>query len=208
MRLPMNDRTRACLIGVGACLLLACEPGDLSGPGADRGAPARSDADPRLVSLDDEAATQVYYQYVDDAGKVRFVATLAAVPEAWQGRVGIVEMASPPPLSPGDARKLRAAQMARMPSGRGPQASDAPMFGQRTEVILYSADWCGACRRAKQYLEAQGVDYDERNVDEPRWKEEMIAKAGPGGIPVFDIEGQILRGFSAKRLDQMLEQAS
>ena len=45
-------------------------------------------------------------------------------------------------------------------------------------------------------------------VDEPRWAQEMRAKAGPGGIPVIDVGGQIMRGFSAERLDQLIAEAS
>ena len=53
-------------------------------------------------------------------------------------------------------------------------------------IIIYSADWCGACRAAKKYMDGEGIEYIERNVDEPRWQEEMYSKAGRGGIPPID----------------------
>jgi len=92
-------------------------------------------------------------------------------------------------------------------SGGGAGVPDTARRGD-AEIILYSADWCGACRSAKQYMDAQGIDYVERNVDEDRWKQEMFAKAGQGGIPVFDIDGQILRGFSPQRLNDLIGRAS
>ena len=74
-------------------------------------------------------------------------------------------------------------------------------------MILYGADWCGACRRAKAWLDKRGIAYDERNVDEPRWKREMYAKAGRGGIPVIDVDGSVIRGFNPQRLAQLIEDA-
>jgi glutaredoxin len=144
---------------------------------------------------------------VDERGRVRFVSTLSDVPPDWRSRVGFVEMSSPPPGSPADAQRLRDKRTARVsvPARAGATASAR---GNKVEVIIYSADWCGACRMAKQYMDSKGIAYDERNVDEQRWAEEMREKAGPGGIPVIEIDGQIMRGFSAQRLDQMLADAS
>jgi len=196
--------------------VLACEPGQLPGLPETGARSSESGSarprDPSLVSLDEEAeATRVYYQFTDERGRVRFVPTLALVPEAWRDRVGFVEMASPPPMSPADARRIRDKQMAKLPSSparyAGATGADAAPSGS-SEVIIYSADWCGACRKAKRYMTDKGIDFVERDVDDPEWKQEMIAKAGPGGIPVFDINGQILRGFSPTRLDELIDQAS
>jgi len=198
--------TFACL-GL-ASLLLACEPNALNEwIGSASGAARPSEADADLVSLDSADVMQVYYQFVDDAGRVRFVSTLDAVPAAWRDRVGFVEMSTPPPLSPGDAQRVRREQMARMTTTSNAAAPTSRVRGA-PEIILYGAAWCGACRRAKQYLDSEGIDYVERDVDERRWAEEMYAKAGRGGIPVFDVNGQILRGFSPQRLEQLIESAS
>jgi glutaredoxin len=199
--------TRLLLAAAGA-LVLACGPSG-AGDGTAASGPSRSASgqsrDPGIVSLEETEPTQVYYQFVDERGRVRFVSTLAEVPEDWRARVGFVEMSSPPPDRPADAQRLRDRRTAhvRVPASAG--AGSPAAAGNRSDVILYGADWCGACRMAKQYMDDKGIAYDERNVDEPQWAEEMRAKAGPGGIPVIDVGGQILRGFSAARLDQMLK---
>jgi glutaredoxin len=185
---------------------LACQPGDGGSPTTTSTGPS----DPNLVSIESGDVMQVYYQFVDERGRVRFVPTLDAVPSEWRDRVGFVEMSSPPPMSPGDAKRIREAKMRSMPgssSARVGYDSDRRPAGS-PEIILYGADWCGACRSAKKYMDGEGIDYIERNVDEDRWKQEMFAKAGQGGIPVFDIEGQILRGFSPQRLGKLIEDAS
>jgi hypothetical protein len=55
---------------------------------------------------------QLYYQYVDENGGVRFTQNPHEVPEGWRGRAGRVELDVAPPDTPAAARlvrKLRAA---------------------------------------------------------------------------------------------------
>ncbi len=57
----------------------------------------------------------VYYQYLDETGRVRFANSLLQVPEEWRERAGRVELAGIPPQSPAEARMLRKIQ--QPPSG-------------------------------------------------------------------------------------------
>jgi glutaredoxin len=76
------------------------------------------------------------------------------------------------------------------------------------QVILYYADWCGYCRKAKGHLERRGVEYELRDVDIPANQAELVAKSGGRSIPVIDVDGRILKGYSAERLDELLDGAS
>ena len=51
--------------------------------------------------------SQVYYQYVDENGMVRFTENPYDVPEAWRGRAGRVELDVAPPDTPAAARLVR-----------------------------------------------------------------------------------------------------
>lgn len=154
----------------------------------------RSDA----VSLDDESsAKRLYYQFVDDRGRVHFVERLDAVPVAWRKTMGYVELDVPPPLSPLDAQRLRASRSRRAE----PRAATS---GGSARVVLYSAEWCGACRKAKRHLERRGVDYDLLDVDEPENLEALVETTGGKGIPVLEVDGRVVTGFSAERYDELL----
>lgn len=75
------------------------------------------------------------------------------------------------------------------------------------QVTIYSADWCGFCQAAKQYLGRLGVPYTEKNVDEQReYAEESVQKSGQTGIPVLDINGTIIVGFDRPKIDAALKQ--
>lgn len=69
-------------------------------------------------------------------------------------------------------------------------------------IIVYSADWCAFCHAAKQYFDKLGIAYEERNVEhEPKYAQEAVQKSGQMGIPVIDIDGQIIVGFDRPRID-------
>lgn len=64
------------------------------------------------------------------------------------------------------------------------------------KAIIYSTPTCTYCKAAKQFFNEKGVEYVEYDVaaDADRRKE-MVDKSGQLGVPVIDIEGQIIVGF-------------
>jgi thiol-disulfide isomerase/thioredoxin len=96
-------------------------------------------------SLGPDEGTRIYYQFIDERNRVRFVERLEDVPERWRVNAGFVEMSSPPPLTPADARATVAR---RMESTRKQRDAGTP------RVLLYYADWCGYCRKAKAHLDS------------------------------------------------------
>ena len=72
-------------------------------------------------------------------------------------------------------------------------------------VTVYSADWCGFCHMVKRYFDQLGVKYEEKNVEyDVAAANEAVAKSGQRGIPVIDIDGQIIVGFNRPAIDQAL----
>ncbi len=72
-------------------------------------------------------------------------------------------------------------------------------------VTIYSADWCAFCQSAKTYLSGKGIEYTEKNVEkDPSYAQESVEKSGQMGIPVLDINGQIIVGFDRPRIDAAL----
>lgn len=65
------------------------------------------------------------------------------------------------------------------------------------EVIIYSTPSCVYCNAAKAFFKEKNVAYTEHNVaaDAERRKE-MIEKSGQMGVPVIDIDGQLIVGFN------------
>jgi glutaredoxin len=83
----------------------------------------------------------------------------------------------------------------------------------RPIVIIYGAEWCGACHDAARYLRKKGVAYVEKDIEkEPDAAREMQQKLASrglrgGSIPVIDVRGKVMVGFDPREIDAALGQA-
>jgi len=69
------------------------------------------------------------------------------------------------------------------------------------KALLYFADWCPYCRKARECLKSLGVNLIEYDIEKDDAKrEEMMQKGGTGGVPFIDIEGIILKGYSEESI--------
>jgi glutaredoxin 3 len=63
------------------------------------------------------------------------------------------------------------------------------------KIIMYSADWCGYCARARRLLDAKGVAYEEIDVDFIAGAQaQMEARTGRTSIPQIFINDQHIGG--------------
>lgn len=75
----------------------------------------------------------------------------------------------------------------------------------RMSVTVYSTTTCPWCVKAKDYLKAKGIEYNDVNVSvDPSAAKEMIEKSGQRGVPVLDINGSIVVGFDKPQIDKLL----
>jgi glutaredoxin 3 len=66
-----------------------------------------------------------------------------------------------------------------------------------SNVIIYSADWCPYCVRAKNLLTEKQIAFKEINVDkEPGLRETMAKKTGHKTIPMIFVKDEFIGGFS------------
>ena len=73
------------------------------------------------------------------------------------------------------------------------------------KVRVYSTENCPYCHMAKDYLQAKGVEFEDINVGEDRAAaDEMVEKSGQMGVPVLDINGEIVVGFDLPKIDAAL----
>ncbi len=73
-------------------------------------------------------------------------------------------------------------------------------------VIIYSTPTCPYCQMAKMFLKQHNIAYTEHNVAEDmQAQKEMIEKSKQMGVPVIDINGEIVIGFDKKRMKELLK---
>ena len=167
----------------------------------------------RVVVSDREDGTKGLF-YVVDLTKKREDQSYAArtmTRRAWEAEV----------------EKRRASYLATVAPPKPPPPSGAPSPGQTqtgedkpppptsdVTVIIYGASWCKPCHDAENYLRKKGIRVVKKDIEEdPSANAEMRAKLEKSGqrggsIPVIDVRGQILVGWSPGAVDRAIAKAS
>ena len=76
------------------------------------------------------------------------------------------------------------------------------------KVIVYSTNWCKYCKQAKAYLKSKEIDFVEKNIEEDDSAREELLKKTNGifqGVPIIDINGELLQGFNKTQIDLALD---
>ena len=73
------------------------------------------------------------------------------------------------------------------------------------KVKVYSTPSCPYCIRLKQFLKENSIEFEDVDVSSNQQAgQEMIEKSGQMGVPVLDINGEIVVGFDKDKISQLL----
>lgn len=73
------------------------------------------------------------------------------------------------------------------------------------QVKIYSTPTCPYCKMTKQFLKENNIQFTDINVaDDQASAKEMVDKSGQMGVPVLDIEGEIIVGFDKVKIQKVL----
>lgn len=74
-----------------------------------------------------------------------------------------------------------------------------------SQVKVYSTKTCVYCNALKEFLQQHNIEYQNLDVGEDEQaREEMIQKTGQMGVPVIEIDGEIIIGFDKERIANLL----
>lgn len=171
--------------------------------------PADARKEVRVVATDKEAGTadQVYVADLtqtapDGSYKLKTLSRGAWDELGASRRKARLEALAPASAAPASPTTPGSAERA---ANKAPQGS--------VLAIIYGASWCKPCHDAESYLRSHGANVIKKDIEEneaaANEMKQKLARAGMGGasIPVIDIMGRILVGFSPPALDRALEAA-
>jgi len=76
---------------------------------------------------------------------------------------------------------------------------------QEKKVRVFSTKTCPYCISLKAYLDEKGIEHKYIDVGEDKEAaKEMIEKSGQMGVPVTDIDGEIVIGFDKPIINKLL----
>jgi glutaredoxin-like YruB-family protein len=82
----------------------------------------------------------------------------------------------------------------------------AAAFNKDPTVKIYSAKWCGVCKRAKKYMQERNIKFRELDIEKDSTAKREFRKLNGRGVPVILVGRQRMNGFSPAKLESMLEE--
>jgi glutaredoxin len=74
-------------------------------------------------------------------------------------------------------------------------------------IVMFSTDWCGYCKQARQYMRSKNIAFSDRDVEKDKSAQAQYARLGGRGVPYFVIGQLTLAGFSQDSFDATLRNA-
>lgn len=71
------------------------------------------------------------------------------------------------------------------------------------EIEIYTASYCGECKRAKAYMHEKGIAFDERDVEKDIDRRREFYARGGKAIPYIVVRGQAMHGFDAEQFERL-----
>lgn len=73
------------------------------------------------------------------------------------------------------------------------------------KVEIYSTPSCPYCVKAKEFFKEKGIKFTEYNVArDQKMAQKMVERTGQMGVPVIDIDGEIVIGFDKSKIEELL----
>ena len=72
------------------------------------------------------------------------------------------------------------------------------------DVLMYGTSWCGYCAKARKLLDDHDITYFEYDIESSREGLSQYKDLGGRGVPVFQIGGEVLKGYNPARILQLV----
>lgn len=116
-----------------------------------------------------------------------------------QGRVQIGDR--PPATVQAQSLDLRINTYAP-PQRQAPATPSQAATGTKP-VVVYSAAWCPACKKAKSYLQAKNIPYTEYDVERSTQGRRDYQRLNGRGVPLILVGESRMTGFSSTLFEQL-----
>jgi len=77
------------------------------------------------------------------------------------------------------------------------------ILNPKDKVVMYSAEWCGVCKKAKKYFRANNIPFKDYDIDKSSKGKKDYKKLGAKGVPVILVGKKRLNGFSAATFESI-----
>lgn len=86
------------------------------------------------------------------------------------------------------------------------EQSTRPAKRNNRRVVIYSTDWCGVCKRAKNYFKTRKIPFQEHDVEKSARGKQEFQRLGGKGVPIILVGDQRMHGFSEAGFESLYNQ--
>jgi len=77
---------------------------------------------------------------------------------------------------------------------------------KKPHIKVYSTPMCPYCYTLKEFLKENGFEFEDIDVSKDKKSlDEMVEKSGQMGVPVIEIDGEIIMGFDKEKICKKLK---
>jgi glutaredoxin len=73
------------------------------------------------------------------------------------------------------------------------------------KIILYSAQWCGVCKRARRFFLEKKIPFEEYDVAKSQRGRRDFKRLQGKGVPIILVGDQRMNGFSPERFESIYQ---
>ncbi len=85
------------------------------------------------------------------------------------------------------------------------EESASTTVGAQPVVVMYATSWCGYCAQARSFFAANGIQYEERDIEKSSSFHEEHRRLGGQGVPLILVGEEKIGGFNEGRLRSLLK---
>jgi len=78
---------------------------------------------------------------------------------------------------------------------------------KRGKVTLYGTSWCGVCKEARSWLQEHDIAYQALDIEASPASYKEYKELEGHGVPLIMVGEQRMNGFSAEKMERMLQTA-
>ena len=78
-------------------------------------------------------------------------------------------------------------------------------LGSDDKVVMYSAVWCGMCKKAKKYFRSKNIPHKVYDVEKSRVGKMDFKSLGGTSVPIIIVGRKRMNGFNVSRFEKLYE---
>ena len=75
-------------------------------------------------------------------------------------------------------------------------APSLPSSAPNEQVVMYSTEWCGYCKKARNYFRNKNIAFTEYDIEKDAAAKQAYDRIGGRGVPVILVGQRRMNGFS------------